>query len=246
MIRDLLHTLATYAAVGSSGVIGPFVIALSPRAPDKADRLIRFWCNAVLGAAGLREEVLGLENLPDRTCVFVANHQSNFDAPFMFARIPRHIRFVAKKELYRIPVFGSVVKAMGNIRVERTGDETDRQAIQAAVERVRTRSSILFFAEGTRSTDGKLRPFKKGAAVLAIDAQVPLVPVAVAGAHEVTPKGGLWVRSGRPIVLCIGKPIPTEGISRDDRDMVTVKAHDAVAALLEQGNRRVEEMVGHG
>ena len=89
---------------------------------------------------------------------------------------------------------------MGNIRVERTGTEGDRQRLEAAIEQVRTRTSILFFAEGTRSIDGKLRTFKKGAAVLAIDAQVPIVPVAVAGAYEVTPKGGLWVRSGRPLL----------------------------------------------
>jgi 1-acyl-sn-glycerol-3-phosphate acyltransferase len=111
------------------------------------------------------------------------------------------------------------------------------------VEQVRTRTSILFFAEGTRSTDGRLRPFKKGAAILAIDAQVPLVPLAVAGAHEITPKGGLWVHSGRPLVLRVGKPIPTAGLTRDDRDSLTEQAHDAVAALLEEGNRRVEEML---
>jgi 1-acyl-sn-glycerol-3-phosphate acyltransferase len=220
------------------------VIALSPWKPERADPVIRIWCNAVLGAAAVREEVLGLENLPPGTCVFACNHQSNFDAPFVFARLPRHIRFVAKKELYRIPIFGAAVKAMGNIRVERTGgSEADHQAIEAAVRRVRTRTSILFFAEGTRSTDGKLRPFKKGAAIMAIDAQVPLVPLAVAGAYQITPKGGLWVHSGRPLVLCVGKPIPTAGLTRADRDSLTRQAHDAVAALLEEGNRRVEEML---
>jgi 1-acyl-sn-glycerol-3-phosphate acyltransferase len=175
--------------------------------------------------------------------VLVCNHQSNFDAPFVFARLPKHVRFVAKQELYRIPIFGAAIKAMGNIRVERTGSDGDRKRIEAAIEQVRTRTSILFFAEGTRSTDGKLRSFKKGAAVLAIDAQVPLVPVAVAGAHEITPKGGLWVHSGRPLVLRVGKPIPTTGLGRGDRDTLTRQAHDAVAALLEDGNQRVQEML---
>jgi 1-acyl-sn-glycerol-3-phosphate acyltransferase len=240
---ELLHTVATYAAVGSSAVVGPVVIALSPGRPERADPVIRGWCNAVLAAAGVREDLAGLENLPAGTCVLACNHQSNFDAPFVFARLPKHIRFVAKREIYRIPIFGAAVKAMGNIRVERTGSDADRQRIEAAVEQVRTRTSILFFAEGTRSTDGKLRPFKKGAAILAIDAQVPIVPLAVAGAHEITPKGGLWVHSGRPLVLRVGKPIPTAGLTRDDRDSLTEQAHDAVAALLEEGNRRVEEML---
>jgi 1-acyl-sn-glycerol-3-phosphate acyltransferase len=241
-VGELFHTVATYSAVGSSAVVGPVVIALSGQ-PERADAVIRGWCKAVIGATGAREDVLGLENLPAGTCVLVCNHQSNVDAPFIFLRLPKHIRFVAKQELFRIPIFGAAVKAMGNIRVERTGTERDRQRLEAAIEQVRTRTSILFFAEGTRSTDGKLRPFKKGAAILAIDAQVPIVPVAVAGAHEITPKGGLWVRSGRPLVLRVGKPIPTAGLTRDDRDSLTDQAHDAVAALLEEGNRRVEEML---
>ncbi|HET9036185.1 MAG TPA: lysophospholipid acyltransferase family protein [Myxococcaceae bacterium] len=240
---ELLHTVATYAAVGSSAVVGPVVIALSPGRPECADPVIRAWCKAVVGATGAREDVQGLENLPAGTCVLVCNHQSNIDAPFIFLRLPKHIRFVAKQELYRIPIFGAAVKAMGNIRVERTGSEGDRKRIEAAIEQVRTRTSILFFAEGTRSIDGKLRAFKKGAAILAIDAQVPLVPVAVAGAHEITPKGGLWVRSGRPLILRVGKPIPTTGLGRDDRDSLTELAHDAVAVLLEEGNRRVQEML---
>jgi len=245
VIGDLLHTVAAYAAVASSAVVGPIVIALSLSRgrPERPDPLIRAWCNAVLGAAAVREDVAGLENLPPGTCVLVCNHQSNFDAPFVFARFPKHVRFVAKQELYRIPIFGAAIKAMGNIRVERTGSDGDRKRIEAAIEQVRTRTSILFFAEGTRSTDGKLRSFKKGAAVLAIDAQVPLVPVAVAGAHEITPKGGLWVHSGRPLVLRVGKPIPTTGLGRGDRDTLTRQAHDAVAALLEDGNQRVQEML---
>ena len=241
-VGELFHTVATYSAVGSSAVVGPVVIALSGQ-PERADAVIRGWCKAVIGATGAREDLAGLENLPAGTCVLVCNHQSNFDAPFIFLRLPKHIRFVAKQELFRIPIFGAVLKAMGNIRVERTGTEADRQRLEAAIEQVRTRTSILFFAEGTRSTDGRLRAFKKGAAVLAIDAQVPVVPVAVAGAHEITPKGGLWVRSGRPLVLRVGKPIPTAGLSRDDRDSLTDQAHDAVAELLEEGNRRVEEML---
>jgi len=245
VIGDLLHTVAAYAAVASSAVVGPIVIALSLSRgrPERPDPLIRAWCNAVLGAAAVREDVAGLENLPPGTCVLVCNHQSNFDAPFVFARLPKHVRFVAKQELYRIPIFGAAIKAMGNIRVERTGSDGDRKRIEAAIKQVRTRTSILFFAEGTRSTDGKLRSFKKGAAVLAIDAQVPLVPVAVAGAHEITPKGGLWVHSGRPLVLRVGKPIPTTGLGRGDRDTLTRQAHDAVAALLEDGNQRVQEML---
>ena len=113
MIRDLVRTVATYAATGSVVVVGPAVIAAGWRDPEKADPLVRLWCEGILRSADLREDVGGLENLPAGTCVFVCNHQSNFDAPFVFARIPKHIRFVAKKELYRIPIFGTALRAMG-------------------------------------------------------------------------------------------------------------------------------------
>jgi 1-acyl-sn-glycerol-3-phosphate acyltransferase len=188
--------------------------------------------------------VAGLENLPAGTCVLACNHQSNFDAPFVFARLPKHIRFVAKQEIYRIPSSEATVKAMGNIRVERTGERRRPQADRGRGRAGRGPGPASSSSpRGPRSTDGRLRPFKKGAAILAIDAQVPLVPLAVAGAHEITPKGGLWVHSGRPLVLRVGKPIPTTGLTRDDRDSLTEQAHDAVAALLEEGNRRVEEML---
>ena len=199
----------------------------------------------MLGAAGVREDVAGLENLPAGTCVFVCNHQSNFDAPFVFAHLPKHIRFVAKQELYRIPIFGAAVKAMGNIRVERTGSEGDRKRIEAAIEQVRTRISILFFAEGTAQ-------HRRQAAALQEGRGGPRHPGAGAARPHggrrrprITPKGSLWVHSGRPLVLRVGKPIPTTGLGREDRDTLTLQAHDAVATLLEEGNRRVQEMLPH-
>jgi 1-acyl-sn-glycerol-3-phosphate acyltransferase len=99
----------------------------------------------------------------------------------------------------------------------------------------------VFFAEGTRSDDGILRPFKKGAAAMAIEAQVPLIPAAVAGTHLILEKGSIIIRP-RPSALFIGEPISTTGMTADDREALTEKAHAAVAALLEQGNKLVAEM----
>lgn len=245
-MNDLLHTAATAAAAGSVAVLGPVVVGLSffdERAPDP---VVRLWCNGILRAAGVREEIHGLERLPAGNAVYVCNHQSNFDPVFIFPRLGKHLRFIAKRELFRLPFFGAALRATGMIPVDRTSSDRDRDAVGGAVERVRTRASILFFAEGTRDPAGHLRPFKKGATVLALQAQVPLVPLAVAGTKDVMTKQHLIVHGGRPVVLMVGDPIPTEGKTLADREALNAEAHAAVARLLAAGNARVEEMLHHG
>ena len=132
------------------------------------------------------------------------------------------------------------------IPVDRSGSDRDKEALSHAVEAVAKGVSILFFAEGTRDPDGLLRPFKKGAAVLAIQAQVPLVPLAVAGTKDVQHKRSLRIHGGRPTVLVVGEPISTEGMTLEQRDGLNDRAHAAVARMLESANARVEEMLHHG
>ena len=153
--------------------------------------------------------------------------------------LPGTVRFVAKAELFRIPLFGHALKALGMVKVDRSGSESDRRAIESAVDAVRERVSLLFFAEGTRSEDGVLRSFKKGAAVLALGAQVPLVPLAVAGTRHILPKGSTWIHGGRKAVLQVGEAISTRGMTLDDRDALTEKARAAVVELLAQAEAAV-------
>jgi len=241
-MNDLLHTAAVGAAAASTAVLGPLAILFALADERAPDPVLRLWCKNLLRAAGVREDVQGLERLPSGHAVYVCNHQSNFDPVFVFARLGKHLRFIAKRELFAIPIFGAAIRATGMIPVDRTGTERDREAIDSAVEAVRTKVSILFFAEGTRDPGGVLRPFKKGAAVLAIQAGVPLVPLAVAGTKEVMTKQHLLIRGGRPVVLRVGEPIATTGMTLEDRDALTDRAHAAVAELLATANARVEEM----
>ncbi|MFZ5441067.1 MAG: lysophospholipid acyltransferase family protein [Myxococcota bacterium] len=229
------------AAVGITGSLSLVVSALSyvdERAPDGA---IHLWADSILRASGVRTVCHGLEHLPAGNFVLCANHQSNFDALVLFRHIRRHFRYVAKKELLKVPLLGPALRRAGNIFVERTGGDSDKQKLNEAARAVRERVSVVFFAEGTRSEDGVLRPFKKGAALMAIDAQVPLIPVAIAGTHRILEKGSIAIRP-RPAALIIGKPIDTTGMSSDARDELTQRAHDEVAKLLEEGNRIVAEM----
>lgn len=240
--KELLRSVvSTSAAVGITGVLSPVVSALSlidERAPDGA---LWFWADSILKSCGVHTEVHGLENLPPGNFVLCANHQSHFDALVLFRHIRRHMRYVAKKELLKIPVFGWALKRAGNIFIDRTGSDSDKSKLNDAAQAVRDRVSVVFFAEGTRSDDGILRPFKKGAAIMAIDAQVPLIPVAVAGTHRILEKGTMAVKS-RPSVLVIGTPIETKGMTSADRDALTQRAHGEVAKLLEEGNRLVAQM----
>ena len=223
------------ATVGITTGLAPIISALSLIDAKHQDPLLYFWARSLLAAAGVRHQVKGLENLPSGTFVLVANHQSNFDALVLFAHIRRHMRFVAKEQLKRVPVLGFALQRAGNIFVDRKGSSADRAKLSEAVVAVRERVSVVFFGEGTRSDDGILRPFKKGAAIMALEAQVPLVPVAIAGTHMILQKGSMAIHE-HPAALVIGTPIQTVGLTVDDRNDVTQRAHDQVAKLLEEGN----------
>ena len=240
--RELLRgAFSGAAAVGITGAFSSVVSALSfvdERAPDRA---IYLWAHSVLRTSGVRTECRGLEHLPAGNFVLCVNHQSNFDALVLFRHIRRHMRYVAKAQLLKVPLLGPALRRAGNIFVDRTGGSGDRTKLLEAAAAVRDRVSIVFFAEGTRSDDGILRPFKKGAAAMAIEAGVPLVPAAIAGTHRILEKGSAIIRP-RPSALIIGEPLFTVGLTQDDRDALTQKAHAAVTQLLEQGNQLVAEM----
>lgn len=229
------------ASVGLTGALSPVVSVLALLDERAPDGLIRFWADAILTVSGVRTECRGLENLPPENFVLCLNHQSNFDPLVMVRHIRRHIRYVAKAELEKVPLFGPALRQTGNIFVDRSGGESDKAKLAEAAAAVRNRVNVVFFAEGTRSDDGVLRPFKKGAAVMAIEAGVPLVPAAIAGTHRILEKGTAIVHP-RPAALVIGEPLSTVGLTAADREALTLKAHAAVAKLLEEGNQLVSDM----
>lgn len=242
MIKDLFRTAVTWTTVlGGTLAAAPVVIALSLQDKERPDPLLRLWARSILSAAGVKVEAHGMEHLPEGHCVFVCNHQSHFDVLVMLAHLQRHVRFVAKAELFKIPVFAQAIRAVDNIKVDRSGGDNDRQALAEAIPAVRERMDICFFPEGTRSPDGVLKPFKKGAVVLALNAGVPIVPMAVAGTRHILPKGSLRIHSGRKAALMVGTPISVEGRTLADREALTEASRSAVAALLAQANAIVGE-----
>ncbi|MCU0696541.1 MAG: 1-acyl-sn-glycerol-3-phosphate acyltransferase [Myxococcaceae bacterium] len=241
-MKELLRTAVSGAGlVGLTGTFSSLVTALSyldERAPDPA---IHLWADSVLRVSGVKTVCRGLEHLPPGNFVLCVNHQSNFDAMVLYRHVRRHFRFVAKAQLRKVPVFGYALERAGNVFVDRTGGDGDKAKLNEAARQVRERVSVVFFAEGTRSDDGVLKPFKKGAAIMALEAQVPLVPAAIAGTHAILPKGTVAIRP-KPAALVIGRPLETKGLSLDARDALTQQAHDAVAGLLAEANGLVAEL----
>ncbi len=239
--RRALWPLGWLLIAALTVIFAPFVIVLSLAAGTAAAwPLARLWSTVLLWLAGADVLAEGVERLPrGRPAVIVSNHTSHLDALALAVALPEPLSFVAKKELYRIPVFGWALAALGFIRVDRGDTERAKAQMRRAVDRVRAGLWVLVFAEGTRSPDGRLQPFKKGGFHLALDARVPVVPVAVCGTHAILPKGAARIRRTGRVVVRVGRPILTEGMDRSQLEALRQRTWEAVAELLGDEGVRV-------
>lgn len=243
--RSLRSAVAMGVVAADTLAIAPLVIGASATLGPThwvVSRLYREFARIALTGFGASVRSEGERSLnPRRRYVFVANHASNLDALAIILSLPRHgVRFVAKKELGDVPVFGPALRATGNVLVERSATERDLETLDAAQRQLLKHISVLFFAEGTRSEDGALRPFKRGAAAFALKAQLELVPIGVAGSFEILPPG-IEVRRGGTIGVSIGKPIPTRGRGFDEREALTETLRQAVGERVVRARALVDE-----
>ena len=191
------------------------------------------WGRGCLRLAGLRVTVRGAEHIPHgRTALYVANHQSNFDIPILYAGLPLQFRWLAKKELFAVPLFGLALKRCGYIPIDRSDRRKAMHSMNAAAGRIASGASVIVFPEGTRSADGQLQEFKKGGFLLAVKAQVPVVPVAIKGSFAVMAKNSLRIRGGT-IEVEIFPPIENTGLKNADTDNLLKQAREPIAAMLE-------------
>jgi len=206
-------------------------VPLSFLNPDYLHSYGRFWARISLRLAGVRLTVSGQENLQARAAIYMPNHQSNFDILALFAGLPVQFRWLAKEELFRIPLFGLAMRRSGYIAVDRSDRKKAIQSMAIAAKRISEGTSVIVFPEGTRSPDGCLLPFKKGGFMLAMEAKVPIVPVAICGSHHVMPKHSSLIRGGR-IRIDIFSPVPTAGISPSGRDMLMEEVRLPIAEAI--------------
>jgi len=156
----------------------------------------RLWGRVGLALSGVTVTLSGLEHLPDGPVIFMSNHQSNFDILSLLAAMPRQFYWIAKKELFEIPVFGSSMRRGGYIPLDRGDGRKALQSMNEAAAVIHQGKSVVLFPEGTRTPDGNLLPFKRGGFILARKAAVPVIPVTINGSGKINPAGRIRLYSG--------------------------------------------------
>ena len=206
------------------------VISLFDRSGEGAVWAARIWARWILAISSVEVECSGVEKIDvGQPYVFMSNHQSVFDVPAIVTTLPVSFRFVAKRELTWIPVFGWALVLAGHIIIDRGRRERCVGSLRRAAEKVRRGVNVIIFPEGTRSETDSFRPFKSGGFHLAIQAGVPVLPISVSGSRRIVPKRSLRVESGR-IRVHYGAPIATAGLTRDDREVLKQKTREAILA----------------
>jgi 1-acyl-sn-glycerol-3-phosphate acyltransferase len=189
----------------------------------------RIWSWLILKTGGIQVRVEGLENVPQETAIYCANHQSAMDIPILFVYLPVQFRFLAKRSLFNLPFLGWHLYRSGHIPVDRGQPRKAFRSFDQAAERVRSGVPVVLFPEGTRSRDGALKPFKGGSFYLAIQARVPVVPITLNGTRHVHEPDTLHVRSGHTEMI-IHPPISTAGLNSQDVDELSAQVHSCIAS----------------
>src|SRR6266511_32393 len=188
-----------------------------------------------LALTGIRFRIAGAEHVQrGRAAIYCSKHQSNIDPPMLFTALHPRMHILYKAEINAIPILARAFRFGGFIPVDRRNKEAALRSIEAGAASLRAGNSFLIFPEGTRSRDAELLPFKKGGFIMAIKAQVPIVPVAIQGARAAMQKGSAIVRPVS-VSIRVGEPLETFGVTLADRDAVIAQTRERIAALLAEG-----------
>jgi len=206
-----------------------FILVMTLRLRRAGESFVQLWSGSLLLVPPMSYEVTGDEHVqPDTQYFFLANHLSNFDVPLLFRAIPTPIRYLAKKELYKVPVFAQALNVAGMVKIDRGAGAKSYAAINEGVARAKEKGySLIVFPEGTRSRDGELHPFKKGAFRMAINTGLPVVPVTVNGTWEIWPPGSKVFYKGHADVV-IHEPIETADMTIKDIDALRSQVYDII------------------
>jgi 1-acyl-sn-glycerol-3-phosphate acyltransferase len=195
----------------------------------------RLWARLGLTLNGINITLAGAEHLPEGPVIFMSNHQSNFDILSLLAAMPRQIHWIAKKELFEIPVFGPSMRRGGYIPLDRSDGRKALQSMDEAATTIRQGKSVVLFPEGTRTPDGNLLPFKRGGFILARKAAVPVIPVTINGSGRINPASQIRLYSGN-IHITLHPPVvvPSE-----------LRRSEAETWLMETVRSRIESALEH-
>ena len=232
MLRTLWLAVVAVAVTIPLAGLTAIVAAIRSTTP-MIEVLSRTWARALVAAAGIDLRVENVERLdPERRYILVANHYSYLDIPCLLAAIPQPIRFMAKASLFKIPIFGWSLSRAGFIPIDRKNRRTAVKSFDLAVDRIRKGNTIVIFPEEGRSRHREMKPFQRGAFLLAIRAQKTIVPIAIDSTFDVWPVGSFWnIRPGR-VTLRVGTPIETAKLTVREKDRLLNEARDQIQGML--------------
>jgi 1-acyl-sn-glycerol-3-phosphate acyltransferase len=235
MIRTILAVV--YLALGIFLVM-PWLIlwSLAIRSVDFMYGVAMNFVRAAVRIAGVRVRVEGAVNIPPGVCIFAANHVSNMDPLAFVPAIPRRVAILVKKEVFRMPILGTAMRMAKFVPVDRENREAAAGTVDTSVKYLREGLSFAVYPEGTRSHNGRLLPFKKGAFLIAIRAGVPVVPVSIVGAQDLLRKGEWSVRPGEVIVR-FGQAVDVSAYTVEQRADLMARVEELVAAGLPESQK---------
>jgi 1-acyl-sn-glycerol-3-phosphate acyltransferase len=245
VIVRILHLIHVWLIVApltalSTAFFGLLCLLLVPfLGPARTARLTAVpWARFGLFLSGVKVHIDGAEHIRSgQSYVITANHLSHFDIWVLYGWLGMDLRWVMKQELRRVPVIGISCEALGHVFIDRSNREAALASLEAARERITAGTSILFFPEGTRSRDGVMKPFKKGAFNMALDLQLPVLPVTIDGTREILPAGSLQLNPGE-VRITLHQPIPVQGLSEADLDDLALRTRSTIASALSKDGAR--------
>ena len=229
----LFRTVVTWVVGVLSSIVGGLsaivLVLVDPDSPA-IEGVIHWWSRMWLKASGTTLTVEGREHVdPEQSYVFVANHLSTLDIMVCFLAVEVPIRYLAKKELFRIPLFAQAMRAVGIIEVDRAARGAIHNSVNTQAKNLIAHNrSLIIYAEGTRPRDGVMKPFKKGAFTMAIASRLPVVPLSIHGTYEAAVPGKPWFRGG-PVTAIIDPPIPTTGLTQADAAELRSRVREIIA-----------------
>jgi 1-acyl-sn-glycerol-3-phosphate acyltransferase len=209
------------------------IISFFSRTGNSVHLIARIWGRGILFVSRIKVSVQGLANVdPSRSYIYMSNHQSNFDIPVLLAHLPIQFRWLAKAELFKIPIFSRAMRGAGYVRIDRFNRESAIESLKQAAAKMKDGVSVMIFPEGTRSRDGNIRPFKKGGFVMAVDTGIPIVPVILQGTWPIMAKSSWRINTGE-VSLLIEKPIDTTGYTRETKDELIETVRSVICRSFE-------------
>jgi len=229
-----LFLIYTFADAAFIIVYGAF----RPASPIH-DRIVKRWSSSFLKIPPVRFTIEGSDNVdPAQRYVVVSNHLSMFDIPLLFYGLPLHGRFLSKKEVFKIPLVGRAMRTIGIIEIDRASGQSSRQAIIEGVKIAAERGySLIVFPEGTRSRDGNLLPFKKGAFRIAIDSGLPILPVVIEGTDRVSKPGSKLFHPGEASVTILDPITTADMTNKADLTSLMRRVEASMTTVYEETRR---------